>query len=191
MKDMRTLGVGLESFDSEMETSSSNDPGRASRVKVATEVGMTNGAKASIGTKGAGGTDVVGVSTGAKAGIDADGAVGANEVEVSNISNRHDGSTRAYRADKVKPANVVVGQQVKRVYRNGSRVLSSDCYPPLVEAYAQASMWEMVIHAFKEGFVRRLSGPEAINYRVSRLRSESPGGGGGVFSVIVSCCCWF
>lgn len=51
---------------------------------------------------------------------------------------------------------------------NGSRVLTSDCYPSLVEAYAQASMWERAIEAYQEGFVVGREGVEAVNYRVSR-----------------------
>lgn len=48
----------------------------------------------------------------------------------------------------------------------GLRLLSSDCYPSLVEAYAQASMWERAIEAYQEGFVVGREGVEAVNYRV-------------------------
>lgn len=48
----------------------------------------------------------------------------------------------------------------------GIRLLSSDCYPALVEAYAQASMWERAIEAYQEGFVVGREGVEAVNYRV-------------------------
>lgn len=47
-----------------------------------------------------------------------------------------------------------------------SRVLGPDCYAPLVEAYAQASMWARAIEAFQEGFVVGLAGVEPVNYRV-------------------------
>lgn len=50
---------------------------------------------------------------------------------------------------------------------NVSTMLSSDCYPSLVEAYAQASMWERTIEAYEEGFVFGRQAVEAINYRVS------------------------
>ncbi|CBJ29786.1 conserved unknown protein [Ectocarpus siliculosus] len=48
------------------------------------------------------------------------------------------------------------------------RMLSSDCYAPLVEAYAQASMWERAIEAYQEGFVVGREGGEAgpVKYRV-------------------------
>lgn len=52
------------------------------------------------------------------------------------------------------------------------RILSSDCYAPLVEAYAQASMWERAIEAYQEGFVVGREGGEAgpVKYRVRLLR---------------------
>lgn len=52
------------------------------------------------------------------------------------------------------------------------RMLSSDCYAPLVEAYAQASMWERAIEAYQEGFVVGREGGEAgpVKYRVRLLR---------------------
>lgn len=53
----------------------------------------------------------------------------------------------------------------------GSTMFSSDCYPSLVEAYAQASMWERAIETYQEGFVVGREAVEAVNYRVS--------GGGG------------
>ncbi|CAM9166806.1 unnamed protein product [Ectocarpus sp. 12 AP-2014] len=48
------------------------------------------------------------------------------------------------------------------------RMLSSDCYAPLVEAYAQVSMWERAIEAYQEGFVVGREGGEAgpVKYRV-------------------------
>ena len=57
----------------------------------------------------------------------------------------------------------------------GERLLSSDCYPPLVEACAQASMWEKTIEAYQEGFVVGREGVEAVNYRV---RGDAWHGGG-------------
>ncbi|CAM9440111.1 unnamed protein product [Laminaria digitata] len=48
----------------------------------------------------------------------------------------------------------------------GLRLLSSDCYPSLVEAYAQVSMWERAIEVYQEGFVVGREGVEAVNYRV-------------------------
>lgn len=55
---------------------------------------------------------------------------------------------------------------------NGSRVpsLSSDCYAPLVEAYAQASMWDKTIEAYHEGFVGGLGRVEPVDYRVREER---------------------
>lgn len=51
--------------------------------------------------------------------------------------------------------------------RRQQRVLSSDCYAPLVEAYAQASMWERAIEAYNEGFVLGREDVEPVDYRVS------------------------
>lgn len=46
-------------------------------------------------------------------------------------------------------------------------VLSSDCYVPLVEAYAQSSMWERAIEVYQEGFAVARGRVEAVDYRVS------------------------
>lgn len=50
--------------------------------------------------------------------------------------------------------------------RSASRLLSADCYAPLVEACAHAGAWEKAIKAFREGFG---VGQEvkAVGYRVS------------------------
>ena len=64
----------------------------------------------------------------------------------------------------------------------GLRVLSSDCYPSLVEAYAQASMWERAIEAFQEGFVVGREGVEAVNYRVSDGLLERVRVGAGLYA---------
>lgn len=47
-----------------------------------------------------------------------------------------------------------------------SGVLSPECYAPLVEAYAQASMWDRTIEAFQEGFVVGPEGVKPVDYRV-------------------------
>ena len=51
---------------------------------------------------------------------------------------------------------------------SASMVLSSDCYPPLVEAYAQAAVWEKTIKAYREGFVLGRRGVKMVPYRVRR-----------------------
>ncbi|CAM9971842.1 unnamed protein product [Scytosiphon promiscuus] len=48
----------------------------------------------------------------------------------------------------------------------GVRILSSDCYAPLVEAYAQASMWERAIEAYQEGYVSGREEAQPVDYRV-------------------------
>lgn len=55
----------------------------------------------------------------------------------------------------------------EREERRRPVVLSSDCYVPLVEAYAQSSMWERAIEAYQEGFSAGRGRVEAVDYRVS------------------------
>lgn len=52
---------------------------------------------------------------------------------------------------------------------DGSRIapLSSDCYAPLVVAYAQASMWDRTIEAYHQGFAGGQERVEPVDYRVS------------------------
>lgn len=55
------------------------------------------------------------------------------------------------------------------VERRQTVILSPDCYVPLVEAYAQSSMWERAIEAYQEGFATGRGHVEAVDYRVSAL----------------------
>lgn len=55
--------------------------------------------------------------------------------------------------------------------RSASRVLSSDCYAPLVEACAHAAAWEKAIKAYREGFGVGRGEVKAVSYRVSRNAS--------------------
>lgn len=48
----------------------------------------------------------------------------------------------------------------------GRPSLTSDCYAPLVEAYAQASMWNRTIEAYCDGFASGLERVEPVDYRV-------------------------
>lgn len=59
---------------------------------------------------------------------------------------------------------------------NDSTVMSSECYTPLVEAYAQASMWERTIETYRKGFGLRHGRVEVVNYRV---RGDDTGREGG------------
>lgn len=53
---------------------------------------------------------------------------------------------------------------------SGAAPLSPECYAPLVEAYAQAFMWDRTIEAYHEGFVGGREGVQPVDYRVSFAR---------------------